>query len=475
MFGITRLAHLSFARPVSLCLVACAPLISVADNPVNEVALDTLEPGTLGVAFGARFGNSPYQDVDDLTSVYSDQSWDFLPSYIYQGERLFASGATVGWHFLNTESLTLDALVSYRFNRLEPEASSYFDGLEEREQSVDAGLAGSWQGDWGALELSWLTDTQGRHKGDEIDLTYRYKWRQGDWFLSPFVSVISQDANLTNYYYGVSDAEARADLPAYAPGSSTVLRAGLQSTYQWTPHVLLYGNIAADFYDDAAKDSPLVDASGEYRVMLGASYLFGNVQKDLARRRNEGPADFSWRVNYGYTAQQTFHKVHRGQLEKARDADTNLVGLTLGKLLLDGEKLEFWGRSSLNRRLEGDFGDDFWELNLYGMLMGTGYSPWTSKELFRYGFGFGVSYSEEISAQEQIKQDKREEKTSHYLTYLEAQLDTPLSTLFGERAWNNCYVGITLVHRSGIFGSSDIFNNVSGGSDVVSGHLECKH
>jgi len=30
------------------------------------------------------------------------------------------------------------------------------------------------------------------------------------------------------------------------------------------------------------------------------------------------------------------------------------------------------------------------------------------------------------------------------------------------------------VHRSGIFATSDILGNVSGGSDVLSMHIECK-
>ena len=136
--------------------------------------------------------------------------------------------------------------------------------------------------------------------------------------------------------------------------------------------------------------------------------------------------------------------------------------------------MDYWGRLSFNRRFENDLQDDFWEYNAYVMVMGTGYSPWTDKELFRYGLGFGFSYAERVPMVEQIKQASRGENTSHFLNYLEAQIDFPLSRLFGDAVSNKCYVGLTLVHRSGIFANSDILGNVSGGSDVLTAHLECK-
>jgi hypothetical protein len=37
----------------------------------------------------------------------------------------------------------------------------------------------------------------------------------------------------------------------------------------------------------------------------------------------------------------------------------------------------------------------------------------------------------------------------------------------------DCYAGLTVVHRSGIFGASDIHGDVAGGSDWITIHLEC--
>ena len=145
-----------------------------AANPVTEVRLDTLDTGRLGVVFGGRFGNRPYVNVDDITSVYSDQSWDLVPGYLYKGERLFSTGTTIGAHLFQGSGFTLDAQVSYRFDRLEAEADPYFDGVYDRRQSLDGGFAGTYAGDWGEItSTSNCTDYQARR------LKIRVKRKEG--------------------------------------------------------------------------------------------------------------------------------------------------------------------------------------------------------------------------------------------------------------------------------------------------------
>ncbi len=139
----------------------------------------------------------------------------------------------------------------------------------------------------------------------------------------------------------------------------------------------LFANFSYDWLGDEISDSPLVDESGLYSVMVGLAYGFGNTldNSGSGRRDSARAGEWSWRINYGYTAEETFHKVHRGQLQRSDDVDTKLVGLTVGKLLVDGRRVDYWGKVSLNRRLERDEQEDFFELNAYVMAMVTGYSP----------------------------------------------------------------------------------------------------
>ena len=77
------------------------------------------------------------------------------------------------------------------------------------------------------------------------------------------------------------------------------------------------------------------------------------------------------------------------------------------------------------------------------------------------------------NAIEQVKQAKKDATSSHLLNYLEWTLDFPVNQIFDSKAFRNCFIGITDVHRSGIFASADILNNVDGGADWLTLHLEC--
>ena len=64
-------------------------------------------------------------------------------------------------------------------------------------------------------------------------------------------------------------------------------------------------------------------------------------------------------------------------------------------------------------------------------------------------------------------------KTSNLLNYLEFQFDFAIGRLIKSALTRDCFFGGTVTHRSGIFGTSDLLGNVSGGSDWVGLHLEC--
>jgi MipA family protein len=460
-----------------LCILAVAAGPVGATNPVTEIHGANVVPGTVGLGAGFRYADSPFRGIDDVGSIWHDSDYDLLPIYFYEGKYLFAHGSTAGVHLFDSDHFSVDALLAYRFDKLEPERNTFFSTVQEREQSLDGGFRGAVKGAWGQLSLSWLGDTLNRHNGEELDLSYRYQWRRDRWSVSPFVSYVYQDADLNNYYYGVTQEEARDDLPDYTARSGSFLRAGVNTSYRWSKRMHLFANVAYEQLDDTVQGSPLVDEDAIPSAMVGLFYNFGSTYDDgpATRRNEQRTGEWSWRVNYGYTAEETFHTVHRGEIKKSDDVDTNLLGLTFGKLLLDGARSDFWGKVSVNRRLEDDLQEDFWEVNAYAMIMGTGYSPWSNREVFRYGFGYGMSYADKVPMVEQIKQEKRERNTSRFLNYLEAQVDFPLRNAFGNQGWwRNCYAGLTLVHRSGIFGRVDLIGNVSGGSDVLTGHLECK-
>ena len=83
----------------------------------------------------------------------------------------------------------------------------------------------------------------------------------------------------------------------------------------------------------------------------------------------------------------------------------------------------------------------------------------------RVGFGEGGSYVTDYLAPEVIEErteSPSDPKYSKYLNYLDISLDIDIGKLFGVKSLQNTYLGYTLKHRSGIFGT---INGVSGGSN----------
>ena len=388
---------------------------------------------------------------------------------------MFSLGTEAGVHILNTPSVQLNLLARVRFDSLDPGDSEFYEGIEARHQSIDAGAEMRGHGDWGELKSVWLTDTLGRHSGKSAELSYRYSFDFERFSISPFVSWEWRDANLTNYYYGVSADEAAEGRPAYAPGESQWFSLGFNSSYKLTDRVTVFGNIGIDLVDSAVQESPIVDASKAATLYLGGIYTFGNLHEPELVISPERGSEWSWRVNYGYSAGgNIIGEIDHGEFKSDKFADTTLAGVTLSKLLVAGERADYLARAAVYRHFEGSIGTG--PFNSYAVFlstMGKGYGAWSREEWFRWSFGFGLSFAEEVPINEQLEQAAKGANSSRILSYMEMQVDFPLRRLFKSKWVRNCYAGVSVVHRSGIFGSSDVLGDVAGGADWITAHLEC--
>jgi outer membrane protein len=457
----------------SLILLAALLLAApyAAAQEVAEIPFWHTPEGTAALGGGLRFGQSPYLASDSE----DERKLDLVPLYLYNGKYLFARGTSGGIHLVNRDALELNFYTRYRFQRLEPESNAYYSGLEEREQSLDAGFELALRRSWGELSVDWVTDTLDRHNGSEARFSYRYRIDAGPFQVSPFINWTWQDADLTNYYFGVSEAEATPDRPAYLPGESQWVSIGLNASWQLTDNIVFFGNVAFAGTESKVLDSPLVEEDSLSSAFVGGTYQFGNARRPDYVMDEDRIGEWSWRVNYGYQADGNIvSEIDQGDFSKSSVADTNIGGLTFSKLLQDGERVDFLGRVAWFRHDEEDEGNgNFSSYAAYIMARGTGYSPWSREEVFRWGFGFGMSYAETVPIAEQRKQAAKGDNTAHFLNYLEMTLDFPLRRVSEARWLENCYAGLTIVHRSGIFGTSDFLGNVSGGSDWITAHLEC--
>jgi len=449
----------------------CCGILTVSAQEVAEIPFWHTPEGTAALGGGLRFGQSPYLASDSE----DERKLDLVPLYLYNGKYLFARGTSGGVHLFKNDALEFNLYTRYRFQRLDPESHTFYAGLEKREQSLDAGFELTLRRKWGEVSLDWVTDTLDRHNGDEARFSYRYRIDSGPFQFSPYINWTWQDADLTNYYFGVSEAEATPERPAYQPGESQWVSFGLNASWQVTDNITFFGNVAFAGTESSVLDSPLVEEDSLSTAFVGGTYQFGNARKPDYIMDEDRIGEWTWRVNYGYQADGNIvSEIDQGDFSKSTVADTNIGGLTFSKLLKAGGRVDFLGRLAWFRHYEEDEGNGtFSSYAAYIMARGSGYSPWSKEEVFRWGFGFGMSYAETVPIAEQRKQAAKDDNTAHFINYLEMTLDFPLRRITRARWLERCYAGLTIVHRSGIFGTSDILGNVSGGSDWLTAHLEC--
>ncbi len=452
--------------------VACIYAAQLGAQEVAEIPFFYAEPGTAALGGGIRGGQNPYfaNNNEDLRTK------DLVPLYLYEGKYLYAHGTAGGVHVFRNDAFQANVYMRYRFQKLDPGSNPFYEGLEERKQSLDAGLQFSLTQKWGQVSLMAVHDTLNRHQGSEVQTSYRFFIDAGSWSLSPYVSWTWQDDNLSEYYFGVSEEEARPDRPAYSPGDSQWLGFGINTAWHISDKIVLFANVGFAGADSGIENSPLVEEPNFSSLFVGGTYVFGNVLEPTYVLDEERVGEWSWRVNYGYQADGNIvSEIDQGDFSKSTFADTNIGGFTLGKLLSAGPRVDFLGRVAAFRHFEEDEGNsNFWSYAAYIMAMGKGYSPWSKQEWFRWGFGFGMSYAEKVPIAEQRKQASKGENTSHFLNYLEMTLDFPLWRVSKADWLKNCYAGLTIVHRSGIFGTSDLLGDLGGGADWLTAHLECK-
>jgi outer membrane scaffolding protein for murein synthesis (MipA/OmpV family) len=443
-----------------------------AAQEVTEIPFFNAPAGTAALGGGLRSGQSPYFATDNE----DQRQLDLIPLYLYEGKYLFARGTAGGVHVIRNDAFEVNLYTRYRFQKLDPDSNEFYAGLDERKQSLDAGVELGLKQNWGEIKLDWVADTLNRHNGQEVRFAYRYPFELGPWSISPFISWTWQDANLTDYYFGVSEAEATPERPEYRPGASQWVGLGLNTSWQMTDRIVLFGNVVFGGADTAVIDSPLVEEDGFSSVFVGGTYLFGNARKPDYIMDDERFGEWSWRINYGYQAEGNIvSEIDQGDFSKSKVAETNIAGFTLSKLLSQGERVDFLGRVALFRHYEEDEGNgNFSSYAAYISAMGTGYSPWSKQEVFRWSFGFGMSYAQKVPIAEQRKQAAKGDNTSHFLNYLEMTVDFPLHRVSKAKWLQRCYAGLSIVHRSGIFGTSDFLGDVAGGADWITAHLECK-
>ncbi|GAB2663190.1 MipA/OmpV family protein [Arenimonas aestuarii] len=250
-------------RPLSAALVLA---LALAGTPA--LAQDAPEPQprwTLGLLAIER--DAPYRQLDEDLVV--------VPLVRFEGERFYLRGLRGGVVLAKDGGFEFGAFLQGRGDGYEAADSPFLAGMDDRDFSLDIGLAASWRVKRvGQFEASLATDMLDRSGGQEAALSWTGLVRAGGWRLLPGASLSWQSGDMVDYYYGVRPDEALVGRPAYSPGSALFPEVSLLATRPLGERWELFARVGHTWLPSEVTDSPLVDQDGRTSVILGLGYTF---------------------------------------------------------------------------------------------------------------------------------------------------------------------------------------------------------
>ncbi|MCG8617174.1 MAG: MipA/OmpV family protein [Desulfobacterales bacterium] len=214
------------------------------------------------------------------TEIYRGTDTEFQPAFFfrYENNRLALQAyqdLALTYSFYRTDRLDLAVKGAVDFGGgYDPEDSSYLTGMDELDTVYTAGLTGAFRiGEWD-LGLEVLQDVSGEHDGQEVEVSVARTWMIGAFEFTPAVNLTWMSGDATDYYYGVSTREARADRAAYSPG------AGFEAEVELMVQRPIYGDFTAigvagiTAFGSEITNSPIVDEDYAGELVLGVMYSF---------------------------------------------------------------------------------------------------------------------------------------------------------------------------------------------------------
>lgn len=224
-------------------------------------------PLKLGAGAMVLTASNPYRGGDTVVQ--------FLPMLTYVGERFFVVSPRAGFNLTRQSWGNVSVVADYRFKGEAFEAEGFLAGMDDRKDTVMAGLSSTLRtfGHY-RMELSAMADVLDRHNGQDVNLALNRTFRLAKWALIPGAGLVWRSSDYNDYYYGVSASEATEARPAYDPGDSLEWFARLLLRYHLTDNWSLAGSARIEVLSDELRDSPIVDSDYLTTVFVGLSYTF---------------------------------------------------------------------------------------------------------------------------------------------------------------------------------------------------------
>ncbi len=297
----------------------------------NDDGCNKVSPWHFGLGAGVGRRSNPLINSDDINI-------NWFVDLAYFGEHFFFDNGDLGVTFKQTDSYTLNGIVSYGnekafFSHFKDESFSFSDlkgSLEDvvqevaspeapeaiadgaissdsadtpddtqvvtpaadaspevtsasqsdiedppdRDYSIEGGLELLYETDLGEIQSQLLTDISSTHDGAEWWLSYGHPFQSGIFKISPAVGFSWKSADLVDYYYGVRPEETNDSRAVYEAGSTVNLFLKLSIAYRLSESWQVVSVLEYEKLGAEIKNSPIIDDDAVTTAFLGLFYRF---------------------------------------------------------------------------------------------------------------------------------------------------------------------------------------------------------
>jgi outer membrane protein len=259
-----------------------------------------------------------------------------------------------------------------------------------------------------------------------------------------------KSSDYNSYYYGLTRYDVKAGIE---------WSAGIIASWQAWRNLYFYGSAKLTYLDKNVRDLEIIKSDFVPEFFVG----FGLSNDRSKPRKDELSITPYIRVAHGWASTSSLNEILRFQ--NVPDPYNNqLSSIFYGHPLTDRIftlPVHFYLTSGFIWHYGSSVQEIAQEIALGVKFYVT--VPWPVR--WRIGFAEGWSYVNKVpyvEAQEQINKDY---KPSKLLNYLDPSLDINIGDIFGGEQLKHWWLGYSMHHRSGIFGSAQQFGRISGGSN----------
>ena len=431
--------------PLTLILIILITLLSAPPLLAEELPSGETKPALpanqpekkWGVGFGFRAASNLYVEGDSVLE-------DVFPLLYYDSSFFYLDGLEAGFKLLTTEDWRLNLLGRWRFIDVPEEYNDQMDG-----DVLDWGMRVRYQPmqKIGYFEVELMADERQR-----LSSTLRsgLESARGRLEWDPYVSLRLKDSRFNDYYYGLAVDDV---------GSGTDITLGLEGRYYLGNDLYLQGSMGLTWLEEAARSSVFVDDEIQENIYLGLVY------KNYRRQplKSTITAKPYLRLVHGWATPSDLKSIVTFNHEED-EKDNKLLSIFYGHPLSDelfGLPLQTYLTPGYVWHYQSDVQDSGQEF----VLAIKSYYTFVWPTKWRAGFGTGFSYAAKISYIEQLEMAQKGYENIKWLLYLDLSLEMNLGDLFRIKEMDDIWLGNSLHHRSGIFGTSSMFGRIKGGSN----------